>query len=231
MINATSYVDNYIDLLMNSSLFYGLSADEIEIFLKNNHYEIITIKIFEELSINSDKAIIILSGAVATYEFDKNGKKTFINYFTPESNSLVPIKEKDVFPSVSIIAKKTSVVLLLNADSFMNINPSLLVIQNKIQQNLINIFYTISDNELTRNLCNTEPQARNRILKFITDLYKQQQKSQLKLSITRDELADYLQVDTSTLMRELKKLKNDGIINYDRSNITILNLNIFSQVT
>ncbi len=228
MANLFNSADNYIELLIPSPLFNGLRLDEIEAFLDNNPYEIVEIKSFEELPVDYYQSVFVLSGAVATYEFDRNGKKNFLNFCSSKDNQLVPISISKKTPSISIIAKKPSVILLLKSDAFFNINPAMLIIQNKVQQNLIKMFYNSSDSTLRRLIYNTEPQARNKILKFITDLYKRDQKTVIKLPLTRDELAAYLQMDTSTLMRELKKLKSENILSYDRNGLTILDVSVFA---
>jgi DNA-binding MarR family transcriptional regulator len=73
-----------------------------------------------------------------------------------------------------------------------------------------------------------ESYARDKIIRYIKQLYQKQNKNVLSLTLTRSELADHLLMDTSTLMRELKQMKKEGIIDYNRNKITITDTSLLS---
>ena len=223
-INKTA--DCYFEYLSKSPLFKDFTIEDIDFFLNNIPYEIVEINTFDEFSVDVDKSVFVLSGALVIYEFNKAGKKTFINYYSDNGNIFIPVGKVVGYPSVSVIAKRKSLLLLINTDKLTSTNMSLIILRNKFQQNVMNIFYKMSENDLSRRICNTETQARNKIIKLITRLYNEQKTNKLVVGLTRDELADYLQMDTSTLMRELKKLKSEGSIEYNRKNIVIYNFDI-----
>ena len=223
-INKTA--DCYFEYLSKSPLFKSFTIEDIELFLENIPYEIVEVNTFDEFSVDVDKSVFVLSGALVIYEFNKTGKKTFINYYSDKGNIFIPVGKSVGYPSVSVIAKRKSLLLLIDTDKLASTNMSLMILRNKFQQNVMDIFYKMSANDLSRSICNTETQARNKIIKLITRLYNEQKTNKLVVGLTRDELADYLQMDTSTLMRELKKLKSEGSIEYNRKNIVIYNFDI-----
>ena len=223
-INKTA--DCYFEYLSKSPLFKSFTIEDIELFLENIPYEIVEVNTFDEFSVDVDKSVFVLSGALVIYEFNKAGKKTFINYYSDKGNIFIPVGKSVGYPSVSVIAKRKSLLLLIDTDKLASTNMSLMILRNKFQQNVMDIFYKMSANDLSRSICNTETQARNKIIKLITRLYNEQKTNKLIVGLTRDELADYLQMDTSTLMRELKKLKNEGSIEYNRKNVVIYNFDI-----
>ena len=223
-INKTA--DCYFEYLSKSPLFKDFTIEDIDFFLNNIPYEIVEINTFDEFSVDVDKSVFVLSGALVIYEFNKAGKKTFINYYSDNGNIFIPVGKVVGYPSVSVIAKRKSLLLLINTDKLTSTNMSLIILRNKFQQNVMNIFYKMSENDLSRRICNTETQAINKIIKLIKRLYNEQKTNKLVVGLTRDELADYLQMDTSTLMRELKKLKSEGSIEYNRKNIVIYNFDI-----
>ena len=223
-INKTA--DCYFEYLSKSPLFKSFTIEDIELFLENIPYEIVEVNTFDEFSVDIDKSVFVLSGALVIYEFNKAGKKTFINYYSDKGNIFIPVGKSVGYPSVSVIAKRKSLLLLIDTDKLASTNMSLMILRNKFQQNVMDIFYKMSANDLARSICNTETQARNKIIKLITRLYNEQKTNKIVVGLTRDELADYLQMDTSTLMRELKKLKNEGSIEYNRKNVVIYNFDI-----
>ena len=62
---------------------------------------------------------------------------------------------------------------------------------------------------------------KEKLLSYFSNLSKNSGKKTFILPITYIELADYLSVDRSAMMRELKKLKDNKIINTNGKKITI----------
>lgn len=220
--------DEYMEYFIKSPIFADFTAEEIETFLKHNNYKIVKLDTNESLDVELGKSVYLISGAVATYEINENGKKTLIHLFLPEKEPMIPIDDEVGYSTVSIIAKKPSLILLLGNDSFSSVNPSLLYLQNKFQKNIIDYFFAITKYIMARTLCNTEAYARDKIIRYIKQLYQKQNKNVLSLTLTRSELADHLLMDTSTLMRELKQMKKEGIIDYKRNKITITDTSLLS---
>lgn len=221
-------LDEYIEYLISSPIFADFTAEEIETFLKHNDYKIIELDTKDSLNIELGKSAYLISGAVANYEINENGKKTLIHIFSPEKNPMIPVGDEEGFSTVSIVAKKFSIILLLSNNSFSSMNPSLLYLQNKFQKNIIDYFFEMAKYIMARALCNTEAHARDKIIRYIKQLYQKQNKDVLTLTLSRNELADHLLMDTSTLMRELKQMKKEGIIDYNRNKIIITDTSLIS---
>ena len=60
---------------------------------------------------------------------------------------------------------------------------------------------------------------RDKLLCYFDLIAKKRKKKSFILPITYIELADYLSVDRSAMMREIKKLKEDGVISSDGKKI------------
>jgi CRP-like cAMP-binding protein len=226
-----SDIEIYIDYLRSSKLFSGLEDEEIEEFLKNSDYEIRKLNINEVLN-PKFRTVIVLSGAVATFESNESGNKTMINLYYPSSDALIAVSHRIAYPSLIIQAKKSSLVLLLNFDSFTTLktlNTTMLIVQNKVQQNIIKMLYEVSENLLDRAVVNNKTNARDKIMKFLEQSCKHSGTRSVNIPYTRNELADHLQIDTSTLMKELRMLQNDGIIEYNRKNISLLKKSSFNK--
>ena len=198
-------IEKNIDCLKNSMLFRGLNAYEIEEFLLANYFKIIDLNRGEPVNIEPNMSLFVLSGAVATYENDAEGLKTFICLFEQNVNPMIPIWSKSSYPSITIEARKKSTVLLLSSDSFLKFNPSLLILQNKVQENVIEMLFIGSDDVVQRRRANAGSVSKDKIIKYLNQLKIEQKSNKLEISLTRQELADHLQMDVSTLMRELKK--------------------------
>ena len=217
-------IEKNIEHLRNSQLFRGFTDDEIEKFLYNTKFKIFELNRGAILNVELDKSIFVLYGSIASYETNIDGVKTFINYFEPDGNELIAISLDTSYPTVSVEARKKSVVLSLETNSFLITDPSIIFLQNRVQQNIISIFYRMTENVMQRIIANAESLSKNKIIKYLRQLKSEQKSDKLQIPFTRQELADHLQMDISTLMRELKNLQESNVLTYEGKIITILNI-------
>lgn len=103
--------------------------------------------------------------------------KTFINHFEPDGKRIDSHKAWDTpYPTVSVEARKKSVVLSLETNSFLITDPSIIFLQNRIQQNIISIFYRMTENVMQRIIANAESLSKNKIIKYLQTIKKQSKK-------------------------------------------------------
>ena len=60
------------------------------------------------------------------------------------------------------------------------------------------------------------------ILNYLAYESKLQNSNQIQLSISKKELADRIGVQRTSLSRELSKMRDEGIIDYDRNSIKLI---------
>ena len=65
---------------------------------------------------------------------------------------------------------------------------------------------------------------RQKICYFLINEYKIQKSKNIKLNMTKEKLAESLGITRPSLSRELINMKEIGLIDYDRNNILILDL-------
>ncbi len=70
---------------------------------------------------------------------------------------------------------------------------------------------------------------RHKICSFIMEMYEKQKSNILKVPITRQNMAEYLGVQRPSLSRELIRMKEDGLIDFDRDTITIKDINALEE--
>lgn len=208
-------METYFELLKKSKIFKDFTLGEIESFIKDVNYDIKEYKVKERIPIVPDKMIFLLEGMLHTVENSDSGTKRVVNICTPNTSSFVPMIAKKEYSSVNIIVKRKAIVLWLPVTLFSIPNMKRLFLQNKFQRNLIGLYNELLQENLTRAVLTSETTARKRIGKYIQFQQIGGDNNVVKLDMTRDELADTLNVDVSTLMRELKLLKNEGVIEYD----------------
>lgn len=212
----------YLEMLKRSKLFQGLSEEQIEEFLQNVDYIIKEYSAKALVTIQPGKTIFVLDGVIYTMENNSDGSGRRINTFTPENNVFIPMSTKEGYDTISIIAKKKSVLLYLDTESFTQIRMGILELQNKVQQNVIKLYMELFQGILERSMADSETTARKCVIKYIRMQQNKYNSNIIELNVTKEELADMLKIDISTLMRELRGLKKEGMIEYDRKSIKIL---------
>ena len=67
------------------------------------------------------------------------------------------------------------------------------------------------------------------IIEFLNYEYYSQKSKEIKLNMTKKELAERLGIQRTSLSRELNKMKKDGLIDYDAHSITICDFDIIRK--
>ena len=67
------------------------------------------------------------------------------------------------------------------------------------------------------------------MINFILELQKSQQSDVIKLKSSKEDISSYLGIPRPSFSRELIKLREDELIEFDRSSIKILNLEALEE--
>lgn len=195
------------------SIFKNMSEEEINNLLRNVCARKINFKkdelIFSKLNDN-DLIGIIIYGSVNIVKYDDKGNRIIIDNLGYNSIFGKPIIYDD--KDLSIVASCDSLIL------FMDYN--LLIGNSLIMDNIINLL----SKEITRKNERIELLSKKTIREKLLCYFNiiSNDKRHFILPITYIELADFLSIDRSAMMRELKKMKNEGLILIHEKKITVL---------
>lgn len=70
--------------------------------------------------------------------------------------------------------------------------------------------------------CLLRPTIREKILTYLQQISREQQKRTFTIPMNRNAMAEYLNVERSALSRELSHMKRDGIIDYHKSTFRLI---------
>lgn len=221
----------YINYLVKSKLFKGLSPEKIESFLSAVNYRIIEFKAGEDIPTDIYNSLFVIKGSIATYDFREDGTKTFVTIFEPQENSMVVVSTTDTFPyyNLNIAARKSSIVLFLDTNALFEPVLGEILTQNAILQNVVKIFFEMTGYATERAFINTESYASDRLKGYIKLLYVKQNSNIIKIPLKRNEMADHLNMDISTVNRELNKLAERGFIEVNGKLLKILDSEKFNE--
>ena len=204
--------------MMELSIFKNLAEEEINTFLKKVGARKIIFKkdqlIFSKLMEN-DLMGILLYGSANIIKYDNNGNRIILNNLEYDSIFGKPFLYLD--NDINIITSSECEVLFIDYNLLINSDE-----YNEIKMNIINILVSsiMLINERVEIL--SKKTIRDKLISYFNMLSKKKKRKTFNLPITYIELADYLSVDRSAMMREIKKLKNERIIISNDKKITLL---------
>lgn len=71
---------------------------------------------------------------------------------------------------------------------------------------------------------------RQKITYYLLDQYKKNNSKNFMIDMNRNELSDYLNVTRPSLSREMANMKKEGLIDYHRSSIKLLDIGRLSSI-
>ena len=179
--------------------------------------EIITTYIYKY-----NQICILKSGSADLVRFDFYGNRTIIGRFNENEvfgGALYPASTNN---ELTVVAKKASEVIFFNYDDVLNGCPNKCKFHQYFSENLINlILSTVSKLNLHIELLSNRT-IREKLLAYLNINCSKKLTKTIQISSSFTDLADYLSIDRSAMMRELKTLQDEGFIKKNGNRITLL---------
>ena len=165
---------------------------------------------------------IVLSGEIDLIRYDFNGNKTIIGHFVDNEIFGEVFYPANTNNELFAIAHKNSEVLFYNYDSLSTKCRKNCEFHKELTNSLGQLFLDkIVELNLRIELLTTKS-TREKILSYFRILSKGTLRRTFTLPYSYTDLADFLSVDRSAMMRELKLLIDDGFIKKNGNKITLL---------
>ena len=201
--------------LFNCKLFKNTRIDisEIEVKTFPNNY---TIELEGE---TSQYLGVLLEGRIHVKTYSLGGKDFTINTINPGmiyGDILIFGSKTRSFPGNLVTKGFTKVAIIPNKD-----------IKNYLIHDrdfLYNFLEILSDKVYEFNANSkmlSQDSVRDKILFYLYQQKRIQMNNKIQLNMTKEELANQLFMQRPSLSRELIKMKNEGLITYDRWTITL----------
>lgn len=216
----------YVLSLMNMNYFSNISKDEIESWFYDNRCNVKKYKRGQIIYLHHNPCTstdIIMTGTVSIQKIDENGN--ILTVATLSKNSMLGgtliFSEKNIYP-MTVSCTEDCTLISLDRDLILELC-------QKHQSFLLSFLELLSNKTLfitNRLRTLTHKTIRKMITDYLTYEYKKQKSLHIKLYTTKKALAENFGVQRPSLSRELKKMRNAGLIEYDSKSITIKNTGI-----
>lgn len=168
---------------------------------------------------------IILSGTATLSKESIVGNRVIIDLLKPSSmfGETSKFSGYDKWPA-TIIAQENTTVMFIAAERFMG---NCHKVCNSHKTLIMNMLEILANKALMLNRkveYLTIKSLRGKICAFILENYKKKKNTTFNIPMNRADLADFLNVSRPALSREMGRMQEEGIIDYYRATIKILDL-------
>ena len=208
-------------LKLGSPLFKGIREEDFSAMLGCIGYHIGTFQKGEIVGFENENIRhvgILLSGSVDMIKEDLWGNKTM----------LLRMHKADLFGEtfacgednlsvVTFLVSEDAKILFLPFDRVMHSCTRACVFHHRLIENMVHIIANKNRDLMRKVEIISKRTLREKILAYLSIQAQVQDSRYFEIPLGRVEWAEYLCADRSALTRELAKMKEDGLIDYDRN--------------
>lgn len=211
----------FIPVLKRTKLFSGVGDDDISTMLTCLGARLLTYKKGEHVLRQGEHLsdiLVLAEGSLHIQRDDYWGNRSILGhigvgeifgeaYVAPESGTLLN----------DVIAVEDSAVFFFDVKRVISTCSSACRFHTMVVQNL---FFAIS--EKNRGLVQkmdymSRRTTREKLLSYLSEEAKKQNSASITLPFNRQQLADYLSVDRSAMSNELCKMRDEGILEFEKN--------------
>ena len=220
------FMKKYIPILRNTQLFSGTSDEDIEAMLGCLQAKLCTYKKGEYVLREGERIerlMMLVKGELHIQRDDYWGNRSIISmvgvgemfgeaYAAPESGPLMN----------DVLAVEDSAVIFLDIGKLLTVCPNGCKFHAMAVKNL---FFAISEKnrKLVRKLgYMSQRTTREKLIAYLSEEAKRHNSGSFSIPFNRQQLADFLSVDRSAMSNELCRLRNEGLIEFEKNRFRLL---------
>ncbi len=216
----------YIGILKHTKLFSGVSESDIEAMLTCLNAQVRDYDkgeyIFRQGE-HLENICVLLSGCVHIQTDDYWGNRSIISevgVFEMFGESYAVHSSTAVLNDA--VATTHSTVAFFNVNKLMTVCQSACRFHSLVIQNLL-ITLSGKNRQLVQKLTHMAKRTtREKLISYLSYHSKLNSSNSFSIPFNRQQLADFLSVDRSAMSNELCKMRDDGLITFDKNNFTLL---------
>ncbi len=216
----------YIPILKRTRIFAGVGDNEVEAMLSCLDARIAAFKkgeyIFREGQHLSDITVLV-EGNLHIQKDDYWGNRSILGqiavgemfgeaYVAPDSGALLN----------DVVAVEDSMVIFFDVKRILTTCSSACRFHTMVVQNM---FFDISEKnrKLVQKLGHISKRTtREKLISYLSEQTKKQGSASFTIPFNRQQLADFLSVDRSAMSNELCKMRDEGLLEFDKNSFKLL---------
>lgn len=216
----------YVSVLKRTQMFAGIGEDEIVSMLSCLGARLCNYKkgeyVLRQGEYLSDITVLV-EGSLHIQKDDYWGNRSILGnvavgemfgeaYVTPKSSALLN----------DVIALEDSAVIFFDVKRIITTCPSACRFHSLVVQNM---FFAISEKnrKLVQKLGHMSKRTtREKLISYLSEEAKRHNSASFTIPFNRQQLADFLSVDRSAMSNELCKMRDDGLLKFDKNQFKLL---------
>lgn len=215
----------FLPVLKRTQLFAGVGEDEISAMLNCLQAKLYRYKKGEYVFRQGEhlnNITVLVEGNLHIQRDDYWGNRSIINrigigeifgeaYIAPDSGALLN----------DVVVVEDSAVIFFDVNRILSVCPSACRFHSLVVQNL---FFVVSEKnrKLVQKLGHMAKRStREKLISYLSEEARRQNSSTFTIPFNRQQLADFLSVDRSAMSNELCKMRNDGLLTFDKNKFTL----------
>ena len=219
-------MEKYIPVLKRSQLFSGLGEDEIAAMLGCLGARLVNYK-KGEYALRQGGHInfitVLVEGSLIIQKDDYWGNRSILGHIAPGEMFGEAYIAPESGPMLNdVIAVENSAVLFLDVNRIITTCSSACRFHAMVVQNM---FYAISEKnrKLVQKLGHMSKRStREKLISYLSEQARRSNSPDFTIPFNRQQLADFLSVDRSAMSNELSKMRDEGMLRFERNHFTLL---------
>ena len=166
---------------------------------------------------------ILLSGTASVLRYEFNGSRTILEKLEPNSvfGEILAFHSEE-YENIHLKCDTECRVLMIDYESLMKPCTNACACHTRLIQNVTWLISKKTMSLSQRVEVLSKRTIREKLYCYFMQESLRQKSSSFCIPFTMSDLADYLSVDRSAMMRELKKMKEDGILSSEKRMVRLL---------
>ena len=219
-------MQKYIETLKRTQLFSGVGDNEISAMLNCLQARLLTFKKGDYVYRAGEHLScvpLLVEGRLHIQKDDFWGNRSIINvigvgelfgesYIAPDSGPLLN----------DVVAAEDSVVICLDANRVITTCSNACRFHQMVVQNL---FYEVSERNrrLVQKLGHmAQRTTREKLISYLSEQSQKHKSASFEIPLNRQQLADFLSVDRSAMSNELCKMRDEGLLTFNKNSFELL---------
>lgn len=218
---------SYISVLKHTQLFAGIEESEIEVMTSCLGMEIHHYKKGDYVYRSGEFVRVIsilIGGALLIQRDDYWGNRSIVSsisigdifgeaYATQNSEAILN----------DVIATEDSVVLTFEVSKLLTVCSNSCRFHTQVITNLVQSL-SAKNRLLTQKIdCMAKRNTRDKLIAYLSGQAQKAGSSSFMIPFNRQQLADYLAVDRSAMSNELCKMRDTGMLTFEKNSFTLVN--------